>query len=196
MGANPDDAIRADVYRLLGALLARTPTPEVLGLLRQIPAPEDGESGEMAAAWETLRLAGERAEVEALDDEYHDLFIGVGHGEVIPYASWYLTGLLMDQPLVYLRRDLSRLGFERRDEVKEPEDHAAALLETMGLIIASADEISFDAQARFFHDHVATWMELFFRDLQKAETARFYRAVGEFGERFLKLEKQYLTMQV
>lgn len=196
MGANPDDAIRADVYRLLGALLARAPTREVLDLLRGIPAPGESEGGEMAAAWETLRLAGQRAEVEALDEEYHDLFIGLGHGEVIPYASWYLTGMLMDQPLVYLRRDLARLGFERRDEVKEPEDHAAALLETMGLIIASSDDIDFETQARFFHDHLATWMELFFQDLKKAETARFYRAVGEFGERFIKLEKQYLAMQV
>lgn len=196
MGANPDDAVRANVYGLLGALLARPPTREVLDLVRRIPRPGKSESGELATAWETLRLAGERANVQALDDEYHDLFIGLAHGELIPYASWYLTGMLMDQPLVYLRRDLAQLGFEREANVKEPEDHAAALLETMGLIISSEEDIGFDAQARFFQNHIAPWMESFFQDMQKAEAARFYRAVGQLGEQFLKLEKQYLTMLV
>jgi len=192
--ATADDTARASVYGLLGRLLSRPPAQEVLDLLRRIPSPGSDAAGEMAAAWETLRLASERAEVEALDDEYHDLFIGIAHGELIPYASWYMTGFLMDQPLVLLRRDLKHLGFERAGNVKEPEDHAAALLETMAYIIQARDEISFEEQGRFFHEHIAPWMEIFFRDMQKADSARFYCAVGQFGERFIRLEKQYLSL--
>jgi TorA maturation chaperone TorD len=142
-----------------------------------------------------LRLAGERATVESLDDEYHELFVGIGRGEVVPYGSWYMTGFLMDQPLAVLRRDLQELGFERREDIKEPEDHVAALLETMGLMI-SDDDTSVDTQRRFFQSHMGPWMKTFFLDLQKASAARFYRAVGQFGEQFMEFEHKYLTMLV
>ena len=101
----------------------------------------------------------------------------------------------MDQPLAVLRRDLAELGFERQEDIKEPEDHVAALLETMGLLISEGDT-SVDVQRRFFQSHMGPWMKTFFLDLQKAETARFYRAVGQFGEQFIEFEAKYLTMLV
>ena len=62
---------------------------------------------ELATAWRLLKVAAREHKPEALDDEYHNLFIGIGRGELVPYASWYLTGFLMDRPLAYLRRDLN-----------------------------------------------------------------------------------------
>lgn len=161
-------------------------------MLASIEPPSDDGLG---TAWRALRRAAVRAEVEAVDDEYHDLFVGVGRGELIPYGSWYLTGFVMDRPLAVLRSDLAALGFERQDEVKEPEDHAAALLETMALIAASPEH-GIDVQRRFFDRHVVTWMHTFFADLQTADSARFYRAVGQFGEQFIAFEKQYLSIVV
>ena len=154
-----------------------------------------GGDGDLARAWEVLRLAGERANVASLDDEYHELFVGIGRGELVPYGSWYMTGFLMDQPLAVLRRDLAELGFERQQDIKEPEDHVAALLETMGFM-AGDDATSLDTQRRFFQSHMGPWMKTFFLDLQKAEAARFYRAVGQFGEQFIEFENKYLTMLV
>jgi len=189
------DALRANTYSLLGALLAAPPAPSLIALLRQITPADMGDDGDLARAWEVLRLAGERASVESLDDEYHELFVGIGRGELVPYGSWYMTGFLMDQPLAILRRDLAELGFERKANVKEPEDHVAALLETMGLMAGDGD-ISVDTQRRFFQSHVGPWMKTFFLDLQKAQAARFYRAVGQFGEQFIEFENKYLTMLV
>ena len=201
-----DDALRANTYALLGSLLAAPPPAPLIALLGRITPAEIG-GGDMAQdtardmaqdmiqAWEVLRLAGARASIEALDDEYHELFIGVGRGELVPYGSWYMTGFLMDQPLAVLRRDLDELGFERKEGIKEPEDHVAALLETMGLMI-SAGDVSVDTQRRFFQSHMGPWMKTFFLDLQKASTARFYRAVGQFGEQFIEFERTYLTMLV
>ncbi len=63
----------------------------------------------------------------------------------------------------------------------------------MSLIISS-DEIPFDTQRKFFNDHLAPWMGKFFSDLQEAKAARFYRAVGQLGEQFIEIEKQYLSM--
>ena len=186
------DAVRANTYGLLGALLASPPRNEIFDLLAGIEVPStDG----LGAAWEALRRAARHAAVDAVDDEYHDLFIGVGRGELIPYGSWYLTGFVMDKPLAVLRSDLAALGFERQDDVKEPEDHAAALLETMALMVASPEH-GIDVQRSFFDRHVATWMRTFFADLQTAGSARFYRAVGQLGDRFMAFEMQYLSIVV
>ncbi len=194
MAAATEDAARANVYSLLATLLAHPPTGDVLELLRQIETPAgNGDSG-LAAVWQTLKLASERAAIEALDDEYHDLFIGLGRGELVPYGSWYLVGFMMDKPLATLRRDLAALGFERQEGVFEPEDHAAALCETMCLIIRSGSDVPFETQRRFFSEHIGPWMGRFFQDLQNAKSARFYRAVGQLGEQFVELEKQYLAM--
>ena len=187
-----DDAVRANTYGLLGALLASPPRRELFDLLANIEIPSaDG----LGTAWRVLRHAAERADVEAVDDEYHDLFVGMGRGELIPYGSWYLTGFVMDRPLAVLRADLATLGFERQDGVKEPEDHAAALLETMALIAASPEH-EIHVQRRFFDRHLATWMRTFFADLQTAGSARFYRAVGQFGDQFMAFEIQYLSIVV
>jgi len=190
-----DERLRANTYSLLGSLLAAPPTESLIKLLTGIVPAEVGGERDLMAAWEVLRLAAGRASVESLDDEYHDLFIGIARGELVPYGSWYMTGFLMDQPLAVLRRDLAELGFERQENIKEPEDHVAALLETMGLMISDGD-VSVDTQRRFFQSHMGPWMKTFFLDLQKASSARFYRAVGQFGEQFIEFERQYLTMLV
>lgn len=187
-----EDRARANVYALLGALLAAPPQAPTLTLLRELPV-DQGDDGELTAAWALLRQAAERAEPQALAAEYHDLFIGIGRGELVPYGSWYVTGFLMERPLAELRVDLARMGFERQEEVREPEDHAAALCETMSLITTD-DAIPFEQQREFFRKHLEPWMGRFFADLQAAQTARFYRAVGLTGERFMQIEQTYLTM--
>ena len=191
-GPADERAVRANTYGLLGALLVRPPDQAMFDLLASMEIPSvDG----LGAAWRVLETAARRADVEAVDDEFHDLFIGVGRGELIPYGSWYQTGFVMDKPLAALRSDLAALGFERQDDVKEPEDHAAALLETMALIVASPEH-GVDVQLRFFDRHVSTWMRRFFADLQTADSARFYRAVGQFGEQFMAFESKYLSIVI
>lgn len=189
-----EEKVRANTYALLGGLLAQPPKEETIELLRQIEIQESEHSNAMAAAWRALSLAARRASVPALDDEYHDLFIGLGRGQVVPYASWYLTGFMMERPLAQLRQDLMRLGFARQEDVKEPEDHAAALCEIMSLLISQAAELGPHEQKAFFTHHIEPWMARFFADLQRAETATFYAAVGAMGEQFLEVEKTYLDM--
>jgi TorA maturation chaperone TorD len=192
--ASPEDEFRANTYGLLGNLLARVPDSRTLERLRGIEVAEEEQGGLMAAAWKTLAMAAQRATLDAVDDEYHTLFIGIGRGELVPYGSWYLTGFLMERPLAQLRQDLKLLGFERREDVKEPEDHAGALLETMCMMILDGEGISAHEQKQFFDRHIEPWMGRFFEDLQNAESASFYSAVGLLGEQFVEVEKQYLAM--
>ena len=186
-----EDRARAEVYALLGALLARPPTEKMLQLLRRIEPPDPGQ--DMAPAWGALKQVAIRAETAAVADEYQELFIGIGRGELVPYGSWYLTGFLMEKPLAELRADLKRLGFERREGVSEPEDHAAALCETMSLLAGGGGH-DLAVQREFFEKHIDPWMGRFFGDLATARAASFYRAVGLLGERFLEVEKSYLSM--
>ena len=187
-----EDQLRANVYALLAHLLASPPEEASLKLLRDIDSQGDGQDTMLGAAWEMLRQAAERAAVGDIREEFHDLFIGMGRGELVPFGSWYLTGFLMEQPLAQLRGDLKRLGFERQEGVSEPEDHAAALCDVMGMIAAGESAAPAQAQAEFYHRHIDPWMQRFFRDMQQASSARFYRAVGQLGEQFLQVESEQL----
>jgi len=192
MNAVAEEQLRANVYSLLARLLAAPPDEEVLARLAQIEAEPDAHG--MAGAWHMLKLAAASSSVAALDDEYHALFIGVGRGELVPFGSWYMTGFLMDKPLTYLRQDLAEFGIVRQDGVKEPEDHAAALCETMALIIGHDGEIDFARQQAFYKNHVQPWMRLFFEDLENAQAATFYKAVARLGREMIDFESQYLAM--
>lgn len=192
---NGEDRARARVYVLLGALLARPPNQTLLQTLGQMEIPASEAGSDMSPAWGSLKQAAARAEATAVADEFQELFVGISRGELVPYGSWYVTGFLMEKPLAELRVDLKRLGFERQEGVSEPEDHAAALCETMGLIAASP-EFELTMQREFFGKHVDPWMGRFFGDLATARSASFYRAVGLLGERFLEVERNYLSMLV
>lgn len=188
----PEDHARADVYGLLAALLARPPDAATLATLAEL-VPEDAPDTPLTAAWVALRSGALATDPERAEREYHRLFIGLGRGELLPYASWYLTGYLMEQPLAALREDLARLGFVREEGVHEPEDHAAVLCQIMRLINLGG-ELSYDNQKAFFEAHVAPWMGRFFQDLERAESAQLYEAVGGLGRRFLDLERTYFEM--
>jgi TorA maturation chaperone TorD len=189
---DPEDRLRADTYRLLGRLLGTPPDDETLALLATAPTSEDDNL--LAVAWRLLATTAARGRADQASDEYEALFIGLGRGELVPYASWYMTGYLMEQPLAELRSDMRQLGFELHDDVSEPEDHAAALCEIMALLATEADPCSLARQAKFFETHIGPWMARFFRDMQQADSARFYRAVGQLGEQFIETDQRYLEM--
>ena len=167
----PGEQARADVYRLLGALLAAPPDAGLIDLLRDISPAEDAEDAAMTAAWQGLRAAAQAADPDRLMGEYFNLFIGLGRGELVPYASFYIHGLLMEKVLASLREELAGLGIERQADVAEPEDHAAAVCEIMGMIIAEHG-LHFK-QSAFFEDYVASWLGRFFADLGEAGAADF-----------------------
>ncbi|MEJ2602683.1 MAG: molecular chaperone TorD family protein [Gammaproteobacteria bacterium] len=189
---SPEDQLRADTYKVLGRLLAAPPDTALLEQFARVPVSE--EEGLLAVAWQLLATCAERTTAEQAADEYQNLFIGIGRGELVPYASWYLTGFLMEQPLAKLRADMRRLGFERQEDVAEPEDHAGALCEIMALLAVEDDSDGLQTQAGFFQDHIAPWMARFFRDLQEARSARLYRAVGQLGEQFIETDQRYLEL--
>ncbi len=187
-----EDLLRANTYALLANLLRTRPDDRTLTELSNLES-DDGEIGE---AVEALVGAAREATPEAVDDEYHDLFIGVGVAELTPYASYYLTGFVYEKPLAKLRVEMARLGIAKADDVGEPEDHIAALLEMMcGLITGAFGAPAEMARQRaFFDDHIAPWGERFFEDLEAASSATFYKPVGAIGRLFMRVESEAFEM--
>ncbi|MGL4581167.1 MAG: TorD/DmsD family molecular chaperone [Shewanella sp.] len=179
-----NDQLRADIYQLLAALLRRHPSPELLDFLANLEI-DANDDNEMTKAWLSLQLAAKQFSTEQLEDEYFTLFLGVGCGEILPYGSWFMTGSLMDKPLALLRQDLMQLGFEREENVKEPEDHVAALCEVMGVLILEAPGYR---QLAFYNRHIGTWIERFCHNLAKAPSAAFYATVANLATAFFKME--------
>ena len=185
--------IRADGYVLLASLLIHPPSENLLKVLQNLqwdePIPE-----KLDRALEALRQASRDYSPSALENEYNKLFVGLGCGELVPYASWYVEKMIQSSPLVSLRSDLVLLGIVRQAGIHESEDHAGALCECMALISREPNEIDHAKQANFFKEHIAPWMTTFFRDLESAKSARFYRAVGGFGRHFLESEIEYFKL--
>ena len=182
------NALRADIYRLLARLLREAPDRDLLDFLAQLEITE--EDSALRACWGSLALASSTARPESLERAHFRHLVGVIQGELVPYASWYLTGSLMETPLVELRRDLKRLGYERAPDVKEPEDHIAALFEMMAMLIESDPR----EQALFFQRHLAPWSVDFMKDLSRVDTP-FYATVGQLGMTFLKQEATLNTAE-
>lgn len=184
---------RSGAYSLIARLLRSPPDQQVMQQVAGF-AQLESKRDEMVVAMSMLGLAATTSAPDSVDDEFHALFIGIGRGELVPYASWYLTGYLMEKPLGRLRDDLSALGFQRQDGVKEPEDHVAALCEVMAVLIEEGSPIA--TQSHFFERHMADWLDKFFTDLSESRSAIFYKAVGRFGAAFTALEKRYFSMPV
>ena len=187
-----EQARRAGMYSVLAALLRDAPGKDVLDFVARLETDVEADNSELPVALTMLALASRHSSAESLRDEYHALFIGLGRGELVPYGSWYQTGCLMEKPLGLLRADLARLGFERNEDVHEPEDHIAALCEVMALLIQ--DQVPIEQQTRFFNSHIGNWAETFFTDLAEAQSSVFYKSVARFGASFLSLEGRYLSL--
>jgi len=185
-----DQARRAAFYSLLAALLRNAPNADVLAYCLSLDTTD--QKSELGAAVNTLVLAAKHSEPQRLKEEFHELFIGLGRGELVPYGSWYQTGFLMERPLGQLRADLAKLGFERSDDVHEPEDHIAALMEVMAMLIYEGAPQ--EQQRLFFETHLSSWAKDFMNDLSVAETATFYRSVARLGSAFVAIESQYLSL--
>src|SRR3972149_2958439 len=121
------DAARAQEYALIAALLTRAPDARLLADLSELR----GDASPIGVAHVALAEAASATTAERIEREYFDLFIGLGRGEILPYASYYLTGFLHERPLAHLREALAKIGVARAEGVTEPEDHAGILCEIM-----------------------------------------------------------------
>ncbi len=187
-----EDRLRAQWYALLAQFLSAPPDAATLKLARALT----GDTSDLGRGVAALAAAAKSVTVVGLEEEYFNLFTGIGQGELLPFGSYYLTGFLNEKPLAVLRQDMDELGIGRVEEVKEPEDHIASLCEMMAGMITGAfgDPLGLDRQRAFFDKHIGCWAPRFFEDLQAAESAAFYMPVGLIGSVFMTVESQAFEM--
>jgi TorA maturation chaperone TorD len=181
---------RAREYGMLATLLARAPDAR---FLQQI-ATLRGDPTPLGVAHAGLAQAASETDAAQVEREFFDLFIGLGRGELLPYGSYYLTGFLHERPLARLRGDLAPLGIERMEGNAEPEDHAATLCEIMAGLVSGDLPAPAGTDQQIFEKHLGPWIGRFFADLERAETAKFYRTVGTVGRLFVDIETEAFAL--
>jgi len=185
----PEEQARADLYGLLARLFYAPPDAALLGAMASHPAVE----GELGAAWHDLSRAAAAADPNAVREEFESAFIGTGKAPVTLYTTAYAIRYSSEAPLVELRSELARLGLGRRDAVHEPEDHIAALCETMRHLVAG-QKSDLEEQSRFFSRWIHPTMEQLCNAIERSDKTSFYKHVARFAKGFCTLEHMAFEM--
>ena len=187
-----EDALRADLYDFLGLLLAVPPKKSLLDQAASL----GGDDSDLGQAMQGLARVARVTTERGVEAEFNALFIGLGRGELLPYASYYLTGFLNEKPLAQLRADMSARRITRADNVYEPEDNIASLMEMMGGMIRGrfGKPASLADQQEFWARHISPWAGHFYSDLEAAKNSVFYASVGAAGRVFMEIEREGFRM--
>ncbi|WP_343548745.1 molecular chaperone [Ralstonia sp.] len=203
-----EDLARADLYGLLATLFFHAADADLLQRIAAAPldpigdddtAPADEEAAASSAltqAWRRLVARAGKTTAAQADDEYTELFIGVGKPEVFLYGSYYQAGFMNEKPLVVLRDDLRRFGLERAEGVTETEDHLATLCEVMRYLIAGddVDLVRIEEQRAFFQRHLAPWVDTACDAVLQHPRAAFYADVAGLAKAFFDVERLALEL--
>lgn len=188
----PEEVARANFYGLLARLFYAPPDAQ---LLQAIAGAGDieAEDGDIGEAWRSLARAAGQADPEAVRDEYDTVFVGTGKTPVTLYCCAYSMKYTNEAPLVQLRAELDRLGLARRRDAWEPEDHIAALCDTMRHLIA-VQKRELPEQAAFFGRWIAPTFEALCNAINNEARTGFYKHVGRFANSFFRLEQSAFEM--
>lgn len=189
---SPEDRLRADLYNYLGLMLAGPPDQ----MLLEQTASLSGDETPLGDAIQGLARVAKVTKPKAAQTEFNALFIGLGRGELLPYASYYLTGFLNEKPLANLRATMANFGMTRAADVFEPEDNIASLMEMMaGMIVGRFGRVATVAeQYQFFNAHIGNWAAHYFSDLKAAKSSVLYASVGAVGVAFMDIEREAFRM--
>ncbi|MFC6637335.1 molecular chaperone TorD [Sulfitobacter sp. JBTF-M27] len=188
----PEDRLRADLYNFLGLMLSGPPDQLLLDQCTGL----SGDDTDLGQAISALSRVAKASKPQRVQSEFNALFIGLGRGELLPYASYYLTGFLNEKPLALLRTDMVAQGMTRAENVFEPEDNIASLMEMMAAMIVGRFRApaSLDAQKEFFNKHIGPWAGHFFADLEAAKNSVLYASLGSVGKAFMEIEREAFRM--
>ena len=79
-----EDRLRADMYAIPDELLRASQPDELIGTVAELK----GDSSEIGSASSVIDTLASKLSNDEIRDEYMRLFIGVGRGEILPFASY------------------------------------------------------------------------------------------------------------
>jgi TorA maturation chaperone TorD len=184
----PEEQARANLYGLLARLFYAPPDAALLKAIA-------GErlEGDLAVPWRGVASAAASADPEAVREEYETAFIGTGKAPVTLYTTAYSIRYSNEAPLADLRGELVRLGLARRAGAHEPEDHIAALCDTMRHLVAQ-QRAGLEEQRRFFNKWIHPTAEPLCAAIERSDKTSFYKPVARFAARFFDMEQSAFEM--
>lgn len=194
-----EETARAELYGLIAELFYAPARPELLAQLRVAVTQAPSAGGFLEEPWRQLVARAREMDDASIQNEHDTLFGGVGKPEVYAFASHYLSGFLNEKPLAQLRNDLAALGLTRDPAtMSETEDHVSYVFEVMRFLVAGEDVAvcNLTQQARFFAQHVQTWLPAFCDAVQATPRARFYAALADLTRAFISVEAQGFDLLV
>ena len=90
-----EDQLRADMYSFIANMIRTEPSQELIDSVKTL----SGDSSLIGSSIKLISKLASTMHISEIHDEYVNLFLGVGRGELLPFASYYLTGFLNDKPL-------------------------------------------------------------------------------------------------
>ncbi len=192
-----EDSTRAAFYALLGRLYTAAPDAPLLAAIGASDLWPDPESNALADAWNRLVLASRVMDAEAAEQEYTDLFVGVGKAECDLHASHWMPPA-MRRPLVAVRAELASLGLARKDASAVYEDHLGALCEAMRALIAGTAGTApqtVAVQKTFFDGHLGGWVDRCCDAIRACPIANYYARVAEFTSSFVAIERDSFAIE-
>ena len=191
-----EEQARADVYALLARVYSGPPDHALLRTLGSGPRLDEA-AGMWPVAYNRVADASSVMDAAAADQEYTDLFVGVGRSPVELHASHWLA-TESNRPLADLRTVVAGLGLGRRGDAALMEDHLGALFETMRVLIAGAAGVApagLAVQRSFFARWIDPWTMDCCNAISANELANYYRRVAECTKVFMAIERDSFALE-
>ena len=208
---------RGHLYSLMGLAYYRQPTREFIeGLAANDPftsaplmsANEQIRRGlqTLSASLESFRQGVSERDLEQLQWDHFQMFIGSGMPQAPPWESFHRTEekLMFSHHTVEVRAFYERFGLvsERKDQ--EPEDHIGLELEFMahlcerhGACLRRSDleeaSLTLQAQRDFLSEHLLTWAPQFCQDVCRCAQSDFFVGMADLTEGFLTWDHCFLS---
>ena len=136
-------------------------------------------------------------DADAAEQEYTEVFVGVGRSEVDLHASHWITEAASEKPLVAVRSDLARLGLARLAGSTLYEDHLSVLCETMRMLVAGdgvRGPSDVAVQRAYFDRHIAPWVVKCCNAICQCPLANYYLHVAKLTSLYMAVERDSLAM--
>lgn len=208
---------RGHLHALLGLAYFREPSREFIevlaandpfSLLGSLSKDEQMSSGLrlLSGSLETFKLGVSDRDLEPLQGDHFQLFVGSGMPMAPPWESFHRTEerLMISNYTLEVRSFYERFGLvsERKDQ--EPEDHIGLELEFMSwlcdrcarhLRAGDVEEAAraLQAQRDFLDDHLLPWVARFCEAVARSAWTDFYRGVANLTEGFVAFDRRILA---
>lgn len=203
---------RAEIYWWLSSLFAKELTQEELDKYQRMEirafltglSENDALRPSVNAFVDALNRLVDRQDAQLeLAADFCDLFLKTAKHGALPYASIYLTkdGLLNGEPAQKMDAWLKKHGVQVNQQLNEPADHLAIMLDFLGNLIIRSNELeqdrhmeeAFIEQNAFIQEMLLSWLPSFSQRAAEYDEFGFYNSAIKLLVAFCMLDSDYLV---